>query len=89
MPVIARYAAITLPPMFLLILAGTAWGGFAWVALLWLTLVTALADRLLEPPARTPDEEETVPWSDTLSVGLALGHLLVLLSTAQALTSGG
>lgn len=88
MPVIARYAAITLPPMFLLILAGTSWGGFAWVALLWLTLVTALADRLLAPPEPTPDEEETVPWSDTLSVGLACGHLLVLLSTASALTSG-
>ncbi|GAB5449079.1 alkane 1-monooxygenase [Gymnodinialimonas sp.] len=88
MPVIARYAAITLPPMFLLLLAGTAWGGFAWVALLWLTLVTAVADRLLEPPTVTPDDEDTVPWSDTLSVGLACGHLLILLSTASALTSG-
>lgn len=88
MPVIARYAAITLPPMFLLLLAGTSWGGFAWVALLWLTLVTAIADRLLEPPTATPDDEETIPWSDTLSVGLACGHLLILLSTASALTSG-
>lgn len=88
MPVIARYAAITLPPMFLLLLAGTAWGGFAWVALAWLTLVTAVADRLLDPPPPTPAEEETVPWSDTLSVGLAIGHLLILIATAQALTSG-
>ncbi|OAN73014.1 hypothetical protein A8B78_19090, partial [Jannaschia sp. EhC01] len=88
MPVIARYAAITLPPMFLLLLAGTAWGGFAWIALLWLTVVTAVADRLLTPPKATPAEEETVPWSDVLSVGLAFGHVLVLLSTASALTSG-
>lgn len=88
MPVIARYAAITLPPMFLLLLAGTAWGGFAWVALLWLTIVAAVADRLLAPPEATPVEEETVPWSDTLSVGLAFGHLLILLSTTSALTSG-
>lgn len=88
MPVIARYAAITLPPMFLLLLAGTAWGGFAWVALLWLTIVAAVADRLLAPPEATPVEEETVPWSDTLSVGLAFGHVLILLSTTSALTSG-
>lgn len=88
MPVIARYAAITLPPMFLLILAGTAWGGFAWVALLWLTLVAAVADRMLTPPPPTPAEEETVPWSDTLSVGLAVGHVLILISTASALGSG-
>lgn len=88
MPVVARYAAITLPPMFLLLLAGTAWGGFAWVALLWLTIVTAVADRLLAPPEATPAEEETVPWSDTLSVGLAFGHLLILLSTTSAITSG-
>lgn len=88
MPVIARYAAITLPPMILLLLAGTAWGGFAWVAILWLTVVVAVADRLLEPPKTTPEDEDTVPWSDTLSVGLAAGHLLILFSTASALTSG-
>ncbi|ABD54130.1 alkane 1-monooxygenase [Jannaschia sp. CCS1] len=88
MPVMARYAAITLPPMVLLLLAGTVWGGFAWMALIWLTLVAALADRLLEPPAPTPAEEDTAPWSDALSVGLAIGHLLLLVTTASALTSG-
>lgn len=88
MPVIARYAAITLPPLVLLLLAGTAWGGFAYVALIWLTLVTAIADKLLEPPRMATDEEEIIPWSEALSVGLALGHILLLISTATALTSG-
>lgn len=88
MPVMARYAAITLPPMVLLLLAGTAWGGFAWVALIWLTLVVTVADRLLEPPAPPPTDEDTAPWSDALSIGLAVGHLLVLVSTTSALTSG-
>jgi alkane 1-monooxygenase len=88
MPVIARYAAVTVPPMLLLILAATAWGGFAWVALLWLTLVATLADRLLQPPAATPTEEETAPWSDTLSVALAVGHWLVLLATTGSIAAG-
>ncbi len=88
MPVIARYAAITVPPLLLLILAGTAWGGFAWVALLWLTLVAAVADKLLEPPSAPEAEEITEPWSDTLSVGLAIGHLLLVISTTGAIASG-
>lgn len=88
LPAIARYAAATLPPMALLILAGTAWGGFAWVALAWLTVIAAVADRFLAPPVAPPDEEDTAAWSDTLSVGLALGHLLVLVSTVSAIASG-
>ncbi|MEJ6391311.1 alkane 1-monooxygenase [Gymnodinialimonas ulvae] len=88
MPVIARYAAVTLPPLALLILAGTAWGGFAWIALAWLTLVAALADRLLAPPTAPASNEDTQPWSDALSVGLALGHMLLLISTCAAVTSG-
>ncbi len=89
MPVIARYAAITVPPMVLLLLAGTAWGGFAWVALAWLTIVAVVADKLLDPPKAPAPEEETQPWSDTLSVALAIGHLLVLISTCTALFSAG
>jgi alkane 1-monooxygenase len=88
MPVIARYAAITLPPLAFLLLAGTAWGGFAWLALAWLTLVAAVADRLMAPPAAPPADEETWPWSDTLSVGLAGGHFLLLLATSSAIGSG-
>lgn len=87
MPVIARYAAATVPPMLLLILAATAWGGFAWLALIWLTLVAALADRLLEPPKLAPADDETLAWSTVLPVALACGHGLVLLSTTSALAS--
>ncbi len=86
-PVIARYAAATVPPMLLLILAGTAWGGFAWIALLWLTLIAAIADQVLEPPRATGADEETAPWSDVLSIGLAVGHILVLISTSSALAA--
>lgn len=89
MPVIARYAAITLPPMFLLIAAGTVWGGFAIMALIWLTLVALGADQLLAPPTPVAPEEETKPWADTLSVILAIGHILILISTTSALASGG
>lgn len=88
MPVIARYAAITLPPLAFLLLAGTAWGGFAWLALAWLTLVAAVADRLMAPPVACRADEETRPWSDTLSVGLAGGHFLLLLATTSAIGSG-
>jgi len=88
MPVIARYAAITLPPMLLLILAGALWGGFAWGALVWLTLVAALADRLLEPPTSPDPEEPTAPWADALSIGLAAGHFLVLFATTGAIAAG-
>jgi alkane 1-monooxygenase len=88
MPVIARYAAITLPPLFLILLAGTAWGGFAYVALIWLTLAAAIADKVMEPPKLSFDEEEIIPWSETLSIGLALGHILALVSTTSALASG-
>ena len=87
MPVIARYAAVTVPPMLLLILGATAWGGFAYVALLWLTLVTAVADRLLEPPVAATPNAEMEGWTDTLSVLLAVGHLLVLISTIAALAT--
>lgn len=88
MPVIARYAVTTVPPMLLLILAATAWGGFAWIALLWLTLVAAVADRLLEPPAPPASDEPTAPWSNALSVALAVGHLLILLATTSAIAAG-
>ena len=88
MPVIARYAVTTVPPMLFLILAGTVWGGFAWMALAWLTIVATVADRLLEPPAAPDPEEVTAPWSNALSASLAIGHFLVLISTTGAIASG-
>ncbi|WP_224814080.1 alkane 1-monooxygenase [Hasllibacter sp. MH4015] len=87
-PVIARYAIVTIVPMFLLILAGTAWGGFAYIALAWLTVIAAVADRLLDRPTTPPVEEETLPWSDVLSIALAVGHVLVLVAALKGLTSG-
>ncbi len=85
MPVIARYAAVTLPPLFMLLLAGSVWGGFAWLALAWLTIVTALADSLLAPPEAPPENDATLPWFDRLSVGLAVGHIVLLIATCTAM----
>lgn len=91
MPVIARYALATLTPLALLLLGATVWGmGGVW-ALVWLTLVAAGLDRLLEPPHASPVDH--APWSNLLSAGLAIGHLvllpLVLVALAgEALSTG-
>ena len=85
MPVIARYAAVTLPPLLMLYLAGPVWGGFAWLALAWLTLIAAVGDQILTPPALPDPDDPSARWSDTLSITLALGHILLLISTCTAL----
>jgi alkane 1-monooxygenase len=87
MPLIARYAIVTLTPLALLLLGATAWGGFAVMALVWLTLVAALLDGLLAPPA--PDDADHAPWSNRLSVTLAAGHLLLLPLVLVALAAPG
>ncbi len=82
-PVIARYAAATLVPLILLILGSLFGGLFGLIALIWLTLVAALFDAVLSPPKATP--ESHAPWSDRLSVGLAIGHLILLPLVLSAL----
>ena len=86
MPVIARYAAITLPPLFLLLLGGLVWGGFAWIALLWLTLAAAIGDQVLSPPGQVP--EDHMSWLERLTIILAIGHFTLMVVTLGALTSG-
>lgn len=92
MPVIARYALVSLTPLILILLGATLWGGFAVVALIWLTLIAAGLDHILAPPKRTA--EDHAPWSDRLSIVLGAGHLMVLpvvliaLAYAQHLTFG-
>jgi len=87
MPVIARYALVTLTPLSLLLLGATVWGGFAVIALVWLTLLAALLDRLLKKPHRDLADHE--PWSDRLSVALGLGHLVLLPVVLVALAGDG
>ena len=85
MPVIARYALATLPPLALIALGATVWGGFAGLALLWLTAIAAGLDHLLRPPRREPEDHE--PWSDLLSLGLGLAHLALLPLVLMAMAA--
>lgn len=83
MPVIARYALVTLTPALLIVLGATVWGFAGILALLWLTLIAAGLDRLLEPP--TPDDHDHAPWSERLSIALGVMHFVVLLLVIRAL----
>ena len=83
MPVIARYALVTGVPLALLLTGALAGGPFALLALVWLTLVAAAMDWMLEPPRR--DDADHAPWSDRLSAALAIGHLALLPLVVLAL----
>ena len=91
MPVIdrygARYGIATLVPLTLLMLGATLWGGYAVMALVWLTLVAGLMDHLLAPPTGSTGAERR--WPDRLSVLLALGHLAVVPLVLVALSGTG
>lgn len=91
LPVITRYALATCVPLLLLFLATAGWGAAAYLALIWLTLIAAGLDGILAPPAAAPAGR--APWSEWLSIGLALGHLALLPAVILAVTgpalSGG
>jgi alkane 1-monooxygenase len=90
MPVIAKYAGATLIPLALLMLGATVWGGYGVAALVWLTLVAALMDHVLDRPGKA---DALSGYTDRLSILLALGHLalvpLVLLALAAPDLSPG
>ncbi|NKX44373.1 alkane 1-monooxygenase [Roseicyclus persicicus] len=83
MPVIARYALVTLVPALLIALGATVWGFASVLALLWLTLIAAGMDRLLAPPRL--DDHDHAPWSDRLAAGLGVVHLGLLALVLAAL----
>jgi len=85
MPVIARYACATMPPLLMIAAAPTLWGGFAILALVWLTVIAAGLDHLLTPPKR--DADDHTPWSDLLSLGLGLAHVAILPVVLMAIAS--
>ncbi|MBF9060572.1 alkane 1-monooxygenase [Rhodobacterales bacterium HKCCSP123] len=82
----ARYALITLTPALLIATGATIWGFASVWALVWLTLIAAGMDRLLEPPKR--DDRDHAPWSDLLSLALGLIHLALLPLVLIAIGSG-
>lgn len=86
MPVIARYALVTLIPAGLIVLGATVWGYGGALALMWLTLIAAAADHLLDPPHHA--DEDHAPWSDYLVLGLAVAHLILLGLVLNALATG-
>ena len=76
MPVIARYALVTLTPAVLIGLGATLWSGAGLLALLWLTLIAAGMDRLLAAPVHAGSDN--APWSDRLALTLGVIHLLLV-----------
>ena len=76
MPVIARYAIVTLIPAILIALGATVWGFGGVLALVWLTLVAAGLDQVLAPPRA--DDHDHEPWSDRLALTLGILHLILL-----------
>lgn len=91
MPVIARYALVTLTPALLIGLGATVWGFAGVLALAWLTLIAAAMDRLLDPPPH--EDADHAPWSERLALVLGLAHPmligLVLLALGDARLSRG
>lgn len=83
MPVIARYALVTLTPALLIALGAAGSGLAAGLALVWLTVIAAGMDRLLTPPKRT--DHDHAPWSDRLSLALGLVHFALLPLVLSAL----
>lgn len=86
MPVIARYALVTLTPLALIAFGASVWGGFAALALIWLTVLAAFLDNVMAPPERADDDH--APWSDTLSVILGVGHLMILALVLWTMDQG-
>jgi alkane 1-monooxygenase len=87
MPVIVKYAVVTLVPLVLLGLGATLSGGFAVMAFVWLTLIAAVMDHVLAPPGGTTGAPTA--WADRLSILLALGHLALLPPVLVALAAPG
>lgn len=87
MSAITRYTIATVTPLLLLLSGALVWGGFAVLALIWLTVAAAVLDRVLDRPTLT--EEDGTVWADRLSTGLAIGHLVLLPVVTIALTGEG
>lgn len=80
------FSTAALLPVPLIALGALMGGGWVLAALLYITVFTALVDRLITViPPLAPDSE--FPVADRLSVTLALGHFGVLLLALRALSA--
>jgi alkane 1-monooxygenase len=73
-----RYAIATLIPVGLLALAAVFGGPFAAVALIWLTLLSAVLDQVIPQPVPNQATDAGARAADRLSAVLAIGHLLLI-----------
>lgn len=81
------FAFASLTP-FLLIALGAVFGGlWPWLALAWITGVTAVLDRLIHA-ARPPADAREFPVADGLSVALGFAQIAVLVLVIGALADG-
>lgn len=78
------FALVTLPPAGLITLGAVLGGYWPLAALIWLTLLAGLADRILSEPAALPADDL---WSERLSFALGLLHLVLLPMTIWAVLS--
>jgi alkane 1-monooxygenase len=82
------FALMTLAPLALLALATQLGGLWIVAALLWMTGMTASLDELVRRTLPVSGGEE-FPAADGLSVAIALGQLVILALTVQALGADG
>lgn len=86
---VRAFAAVSLTPVALLVLATLIGGGWIWVALLYMTLFAFALDQIIariDPPA---DDGTALPAANRLSVALALAHFILLALAIRALSAGG
>ena len=86
---VRAFAAASLAPVALIVLAALWGGGWVWAALGYMTLFAFAADMAVarvDPPA-APDR--ALPAADALSVALALGHFVLLAVVIRALATAG
>lgn len=78
------FAFATLTPFALIAYGALLGGAAAWLALGWMTVLTALVDRLIHH-IRPPDDGREFPVADALSTALALAQFAVLVVVVRAL----
>ena len=86
---VRAFAAASLAPVALLMLA-TLWGGvWIWLALAYMTLFAFTADQIIARIDSAADPMRALPSADALSGILALAHFALLALAIRALASGG